>query len=237
MSRLNAGSLLDAVARGACRISVRGSANLPSAHPDSGAALMVLNHTSAADVVVTMASLRRHGLRIDPVCRNSCAPGHRHIKVLATDDIFKYPVVRGLGRNSGVIPVAAANGAPALMAAARSLRAGEVVAIYPEGDLDVVHDGSPRAWRPGAAALTALGVPVHAVAHHDSRSLGGGRGVHINALHALTGFARVPLIRVYAARPVMPNDVSGLSRAEAQTVLEDRLFEAWNSARTGVLPA
>jgi len=80
-------------------------------------------------------------------------------------------------------------------------------------------------------------VPVHVMAHHDSRRLGGGRGVHWNALHALTGFIRVPVIRTYVGTTVWPDELQGLERHERQKVLELRLFEAWLVARSGVLPS
>ena len=229
--------MLDVLARGACRVSVRGIDRLPGSHVEAGAAIIVANHTSAADVAVVIAVLRRAGLRIDPPCRNGCEPGHRHIQVLATEDVFGYPVVRDLLRDCGVIEVRDDHGTVALRRALQALRAGEVVMLYPEGDLDVTPDHAPRNWRPGAEMLARLNVPVHVLAHHDSRDLGGGRGVHWNALHALTGFVRVPIIRAYVGEPVTPDELQGLSRDERQELLESRLRDTWLVARSGLLPS
>jgi len=230
--------VIGALARAGFRAVLRGAHNLPSPDPAGGPAIIVANHTSRSDVMVVVSVLRRSGLWIDPPCRRGCAPGHRHIKVLATDYLWDYPVLSSLARRSGAIPVADGNGTPALLAAKRAIDAGEVVLIYPEGDVQARHDARPRTWLGGAVALAALGVPVHPVAHHDARALGGTGSVVSNLLWGITGLVRVPLIRVYAGPPVRldRSSGSGRSRLEQQALLEGALLGAWEVVRSGVLP-
>lgn len=230
------GVVFDSLAHAVCRLSVRGAENLPSADPASGPALVVLNHTTIVDVIVTMAALRRAGLWVDLPCAGGCAPGHRHFRVLVTDDVLRWPVSRQMAARSGVIPVSAERGAPALLAARRALSAGELVVMYPEGDTSANVEGSPRPWRAGAALLARSGVPVHAVAHHDSRQVGYGP-IALSVARALTGVLRRPTVRLYAGEPLRPHELASLSRSEAQEALEGRLRQAWQVARSGLLPS
>ena len=215
---------------------MRGSEHLPSRDPSSGAALIVLNHTTPVDVVVTMAALYRAGLRVDLPCEGGCEPGHRHFRVLATDDLLKFPITEQLAAVSGVIPVTLGHGSSALLAARRALDNGEIVVLYPEGDHLAGPSGSPREWRAGSVAL-AVGcrVPVHAVAHHDSRALGRG-SVVVSIAGALTGVVRRPIIRVYCGQPVLPSQLLGLDRVGAHALLEQRLRSTWKVAATGRIP-
>lgn len=229
------GVVFDSLAHAVCRISVRGAENLPSPDPGSGPALLVLNHTTIVDVIVTMAALRRAGLWVDLPCEGGCAAGHRHFRVLVTDDVLRWPISRQMAARSGVIPVSAERGAPALLAARRALSAGELVVMYPEGDTSANAEGSPRPWRSGAALLARSGVPVHAVAHHDARQVGHGP-IALSVARALTGVVRRPVVRMYAGEPLLPHEFEGLPRPAAQEVLEGRLREAWQVARSGRLP-
>ena len=229
--------MFSGLARSICQISTRGIENLPSVDSASGPGLIVLNHTTPVDVVVTMAALYRAGLRVDLRCDGGCEPGHRHVRVLATDDLLKFPVTRQLAEVSGVIPVTLGHGSSALLAARRALDEGELVVIYPEGDVSAGPDGSPRRWRPGAVALAAgRRVPVYPVAHHDSRRLGNG-SIALSIGQALTGVVRRPVIRVYAGSAVTPDELAGRDRREAQRVLEDSLWSAWRVAATGRIPS
>lgn len=234
---LSSGRVFDTVARAVCTVSVRGADNLPSREPSAGPALIVINHTTAVDVLVTMAGLYRAGLWVDLPCSGGCAPGHRHFKVMVTEDLLRYPVTRQMANRSGVIPVGRDHGTSALLAARRALDAGDIVVVYPEGDLSVVEDGSPRAWRPGTSLLaTRHGVPVHPLAHHDARSLGRGP-IPVSIAHGLTGVVRRPTIRLFAGAPVHPAEWAGLTSSDTVALLQDRLRQTWTVAKTGALPA
>jgi 1-acyl-sn-glycerol-3-phosphate acyltransferase len=184
-----------------------------------------------------MAALRTEGLWVDQPCAGGCAPGHRHFKVLATADVLNYPVTKQMAARSGVIPVGRDHGTAALLTARRALAAGELVVIYPEGDLSVTVDGAPREWRAGASVL-ARGVPVYPIAHHDSRTLGnGGENMALSIAFGLTRWTSPQLVRIFAGKPVLPDELAGLDPYARQMVLEASLRSTWEIARTGVLPA
>jgi len=230
------GPVFSGLAKAVSRSQMRGQANLPSLDPSSGAALMVINHTSPWDVVVMMAALRAEGLWVDAPCVGGCAPGHRHFKVMATADLLNYPITKQMAARSGVIPVGRDHGTAALLAARRALVSGELVVIYPEGDLSVTDDGAPREWRAGASVL-ARGVPVYPVAHHDSRTLGnGGENMTLSIAVGLTRWTSPQLVRIYAGEPVLADQLEGLDPHSRQVVLEDSLRSAWKIAQSGVLP-
>jgi 1-acyl-sn-glycerol-3-phosphate acyltransferase len=114
--------------------------------PASGPALLAANHISLADppAVGYLADLRG-----------------REARFLATSGLFRYPVLAGLLRRMGQIPVerATSRAAASLAPAAAALDAGEVVVIFPEGGLSA--DLDPGRGRTGVARLArAAGVPV-----------------------------------------------------------------------------
>jgi 1-acyl-sn-glycerol-3-phosphate acyltransferase len=114
--------------------------------PGSGPALLAANHISLVDppVVGYLADLRG-----------------REARFLATSGLFRYPVLAGLLRRMGQIPVerATSRAAASLAPAAAALHAGEVVVIFPEGGLSA--DLEPGRGRTGVARLArAAGLPV-----------------------------------------------------------------------------
>ena len=114
--------------------------------PESGPALLAANHISLLDppAVGYLADLRG-----------------REARFLATSGLFRYPVLAGLLRRMGQIPVerSTSRAAASLEPAAAALDAGELVVIFPEGGLSP--DLDPGRGRTGVARLArAAGLPV-----------------------------------------------------------------------------
>ncbi len=115
--------------------------------PASGAAVLVASHRSW----------------LDPACLLGACP--RPVSFLILDRVYAKPWARWLYRSVGAIPVAA-SGAGAVTGtreALRRLARGEVVGVFPEGQL--FRDDGPGPLRPGAALLAVRGsatiVPLH----------------------------------------------------------------------------
>jgi 1-acyl-sn-glycerol-3-phosphate acyltransferase len=114
--------------------------------PASGPALLASNHISLVDppAVGYLVDLRG-----------------REARFLAMSGLFRYPILAGLLRRMGQIPVerATSQAAASLAPAAAALGAGEVVVIFPEGGLSA--DLEPGRGRTGVARLArAAGLPV-----------------------------------------------------------------------------
>jgi 1-acyl-sn-glycerol-3-phosphate acyltransferase len=98
--------------------------------PEEGPAVIVCNHVSFVDAIVIMAACRRP------------------IRFVMDHSIFKLPVLSFIFRTSGAIPIAARKENPALMErafaeAAKALRDGQLVGIFPEGRLTPTGDIQP----------------------------------------------------------------------------------------------
>lgn len=226
-------TVLAFLARHLCRISVYGRANLdPIDRP--GPVLLVVNHTTVVDVVVIVGTLHNLGVTVDGPCAGECRH-RRHIRPIGTSDMWNYPIARTICNGSGIIPVDQFDGRAAYRAGVQALRSGQCVLIYPEGDVKVNADASPRDWRPGAAALARAGnVTIIPIAHHDSRVLGQGSVKRSIAL-ALSKFAWVrPRIRIRIGAPITPDELGGLVQDEVSDLLQSRLRSAWREASTGV---
>lgn len=227
------GTFLGALAKRVCRVSVYGRANL-DVLDRPGPALIVVNHTTVVDVIVVVGTLHNLGFTVDKPCVGHC-PHRRHIRPIGTSDIWNYPVARQICEGSSIIPVDQFDGRAAYRAGLTALRNGECVLIYPEGDVQINSEASPRQWRPGAAALAKSGnITVVPIAHHDSRRLGSGT-VARSIVQGLLGVFRVPLIRLRIGRPVAPSALGHLSVEEAGTYLAERLLACWREASTGVI--
>ena len=99
------------------RLSVIGRDHLPA----EGGALLLPNHVSSIDALLIQASLRRP------------------VRFLADARYARHPLLRPVMRILGVIPIPSADRPggllPALREAARLLDAGELVCIFPEGEI------------------------------------------------------------------------------------------------------
>ncbi len=114
--------------------------------PAEGAALIVANHVSFADAVIIMGA------------------SPRPIRFVMDHRIFRTPLLGFVFRHCGAIPIAPAKDDAALMEKAfadvsTALRNGELVAIFPEGN--ITRDGELQAFRPGVSRILASDpVPV-----------------------------------------------------------------------------
>jgi 1-acyl-sn-glycerol-3-phosphate acyltransferase len=114
--------------------------------PEEGPALIVCNHVSFVDPVVILAGCRRP------------------IRFVMDHRIFKLPILSFVFRTSGAIPIAPAKEDAAMMErafdeVAKALRAGDLVAIFPEGR--ITDTGELYPFRPGVKRiLEATPVPV-----------------------------------------------------------------------------
>jgi 1-acyl-sn-glycerol-3-phosphate acyltransferase len=124
------------------RLRVRGVRQVP----DEGAALVVCNHVSFVDALLISASVRRP------------------IRFVMYYKIFNIPVMSWVFRTAKAIPIAGAKEDPALMEKAfaeidAALAAGELVGIFPEGQ--ITRDGDINPFRSGVERiLAARPVPV-----------------------------------------------------------------------------
>ena len=127
------------------RLEQRGAEHIPEAGP----ALLVCNHVSYVDALVI------------------AAVSGRPIRFVMDHRIFRWPILSFVFREGRAIPIAPAKEDPALREraldeAAAALTAGELVAIFPEGQL--TRDGEMAAFRPGMMQILErtgdAGVPV-----------------------------------------------------------------------------
>ena len=114
--------------------------------PSEGPAVLVCNHVSFVDALVIAAACRRP------------------IRFVMDHRIFRWPVLSFVFRHSRAIPIAPAREDTAMMEAAfdqvaAALAEGELVAIFPEGQ--ITRDGELNAFRPGIRRILAASpVPV-----------------------------------------------------------------------------
>ncbi len=100
-----------------CRLQVYGAEQLP----EPGAVLLVSNHDSSLDPLALVDTCVRNG---------------RTVRFLARDSLWRSRLLGVLLDGIGQIPVRrGANDVAAVESAARALRAGEVVGVFPEGKL------------------------------------------------------------------------------------------------------
>jgi len=114
--------------------------------PAEGSCIIVCNHVSYVDAVVIAACVRRP------------------IRFVMDHRIFRVPVLNFVFRTMRTIPIAPASEDPAMkerafLEAAAALKAGEIVAIFPEGKL--TSTGELNTFRPGLQRiLEQAPVPV-----------------------------------------------------------------------------
>ena len=99
------------------RVDIVGAENIPL----TGGALLAINHTSYLDFA--LGGLPAH------------ARGHRLVRFMAKDGIFRHPVAGPLMRGMRHIPVDRDSGSAAFRDAVAALRAGELVGIFPEATM------------------------------------------------------------------------------------------------------
>jgi 1-acyl-sn-glycerol-3-phosphate acyltransferase len=160
--------------------------------PDDGPCIVVCNHVSYVDAVVIAACVRRP------------------VRFVMDHRIFRIPLLSFIFRTMRTIPIAPAREDPrmkdrAFAAAAEALAAGEIVGIFPEGQL--TETGELNAFRPGVQQMIATTpVPVVPMAlcglwgSFFSRSSNGRAMRRLRGIHS-----RIALV---AAPPVPPDEVT-----------------------------
>ena len=108
--------------------------------PESGAVILACNHTSYLDPLALGYFATKRG---------------RRTRFLTKDELFDKPVLGGLLRRAGMIPVSrgTADASGSLVAAEESLGRGRCVAVFPEGTISM--DLDPMAGKTGTARLAA----------------------------------------------------------------------------------
>ncbi|WP_344008145.1 lysophospholipid acyltransferase family protein [Nocardioides lentus] len=115
--------------------------------PATGGCVIVLNHLSHVDPLVSAHLVWDHG---------------RLPRYLAKDGLFRHRVLGAMMRDAGQIPVHRGSGAmDAFDSAVAAVEAGECVVVYPEGTLTRQPDLWPMMGRSGAARIALrTGCPV-----------------------------------------------------------------------------
>jgi 1-acyl-sn-glycerol-3-phosphate acyltransferase len=160
--------------------------------PEEGPCIVVCNHVSYVDAVVIAGCIRRP------------------IRFVMDHRIFRIPVLSFIFRTMRTIPIASAKEDTqmkdrAFAEAAAALRAGEVVGIFPEGQL--TDTGELNRFRPGVAQMIAT-TPAPVVPMALSGLWGSffSRSSQGKAMRRLRGiFSRIALV---VAPPVPPEQVT-----------------------------
>ncbi|MEN9716800.1 MAG: lysophospholipid acyltransferase family protein [Candidatus Nanopelagicales bacterium] len=224
------GTFLYFLARRLTRIQVHGEENLRVLDAP-GPAMLVINHTTVVDVVVVVGTLHKLGFTVDGPCNGVCSH-RRHLRPVGTSDMWNFPLAKQIVTGSGIIPTDQHDGRSAYRAARTALQNNECVLMYPEGDVQINSEASPRPWRPGAAALAkSVAMPILPIAHHDTRKLGSG-SVERSILQALSKVFRRPTIHLLFGTPVIANEIADLSMQATNDYLEAKLNETWQQVKS-----
>ena len=223
------GTFLYFLSRRLTKIQVHGEQNLRTLDAP-GPAMIVVNHTTVVDVVVVVGTLHKLGYTVDGPCQGSCKH-HRHLRPVGTSDMWNFPLAKQIVTGSGIIPTDQHDGRSAYRAARTALKNNECVLMYPEGDVQINAEASPRPWRPGATAMAkSVEMPILPIAHHDTRKLGTG-SVERSILQALSRVFRRPTIHLLIGTPVMASEIAGLSMQATNDYLEAKLSETWQQVK------
>ena len=227
--RSQPGTFLAALARRLTKIEISGLENL-AILDQVGPAMIVVNHTTVVDVVVVVGSLHKLGFTVDGPCEKlgiSPCTHRRHLRPIGTSDMWNFPLAKQIVSGSGIIPTDQFNGTSAYRTALTALKKNECILIYPEGDVQINEQASPRPWRRGATALAkSVSMPIIPIAHHDTRKLGTG-SVQRSILQALSRIVKRPTIHLMIGKPIAPSEIADLHEQEANAYLEQKLIELW----------
>ena len=127
--------------------------------PASGGCVVVLNHISHIDPLLSAHLVYDHG---------------RVPRYLAKSGLFKNKFLGGFLKSAGQIPVErlSRNSAGAFDAAVNAVNEGECVVVYPEGTLTRDRDLWPMVGKTGAARIAlATGSPVIPVGHWGAQEV------------------------------------------------------------------
>lgn len=182
----------------------RGRARAARALP-AGPIIIISNHASHADGVLLALVCRRMG---------------RSVRLLATAGVFRAPVLGGLTRRLGFIPVerGSATAADALEAASEALAAGEAIGIFPEGRTTRDPNHWPERSKTGAVRLALLtGAPIVPVAMVGTHRVVG-RGHPIRSI--LVNVILRPKVLVEVGEPIDVRELAGGDSASPEAVRE-----------------
>ena len=150
------------------RIDIVGEENIPL----EGGALLAINHTSYLDFALG-------GLPAD-------RRGHRLVRFMAKDGIFRHPVAGPLMRGMKHIPVDRDAGSAAFRDAVAALKAGELVGVFPEAtmsramDIKEIKNGAVRMARAAGVPLIPMIVfGGQRLLSYDHRDLAPGKPIAI----------------------------------------------------------
>jgi 1-acyl-sn-glycerol-3-phosphate acyltransferase len=223
------GTFLYFLARRLTKIQIHGEENLHILDAP-GPAMLVINHTTVVDVVVVVGTLHKLGFTVDGPCNGVCSH-RRHLRPFGTADMWNFPLAKQIVTGSGIIPTDQHDGRSAYRAARMALKNNECVLMYPEGDVQINAEASPRPWRPGAAALAkSVTMPILPIAHHDTRKLGSG-SVARSILQALSKVFRRPKIHLLFGTPIVASETANLNMQATNDYLEARLNETWQQVK------
>lgn len=181
------------------RFDIVGEENIPL----EGGAVLAINHTSYLDFALGGVPADRRG--------------HRLVRFMAKDGIFRHPVAGPLMRGMKHIPVDRDAGSAAFRDAVAALRAGELVGVFPEAtmsrslDVKEIKNGAVRMARAANVPLIPMIIfGGHRILSYDQRDLTRGRTVAITVGEPLP----VP-------RGVDPDETTQQLRERLTTLLDE----------------
>ena len=131
-------ALLAAPARFILRVRVKGRENIPQ----DGGYVMLCNHMSF----------------LDPIVLSAAFPRKRMPKYLAKAELFRIPVLRGIIRMFGAIPVERGRGdVGAIRRSVDVARGGEILAVFPQGTRMPGKEPSPDDAKSGIGMMAYRG--------------------------------------------------------------------------------
>jgi len=169
--------------------------------PESGGALLVCNHVSFLDVFFL------------------AMPLGRPVNFVARSTLF-VPVLGSFIRSVGGFPIQREGiGAAGMKETLRRLRAGGIVALFPEGTRS--RDGQLGSLKPGIAALAArVGVPV------VPAGLAG-----MFEIWPRSRLFPVPHpLRIHYGTPILPDELAGLDTDSATALIRARMRASQSEA-------
>ena len=135
-------ALLAAPARFVLRVRIKGRENIPS----EGGYVLICNHTSF----------------LDPIVLSAAFPRTRMPKYLAKAELFRIPILRGIIRMFGAIPVERGRGdVGAIRRSVEVAKSGEILAVFPQGTRQKGINPADTPTKPGGAMIaTRANVPI-----------------------------------------------------------------------------
>ena len=135
-------ALFAAPARFVLRVHVKGRENIPK----EGGYVMLCNHMSF----------------LDPIVLSAAFPRKRMPKYLAKAELFRIPVIRGLIRMFGAIPVERGRGdVGAIRRSVDVAKSGEILAVFPQGTRQKGKNPADTPTKSGGAMIASrAGTPI-----------------------------------------------------------------------------